>query len=61
VGLPDRKKTFRWLRVSTIVVEVPKQVGHSYPLKNTMEGETALTNYIDKLPKIVAMPKEAAS
>jgi hypothetical protein len=60
ISPPDRRKTARWLRVSTIAVEPTQSQGYAYVLKNAMDQETALANYIGKLPSAVAIPKEAA-
>ena len=56
----DRGRVWRWLRISTIRVENPKQGGQPYLLTNTMEDETIQASYIGKLSNTSALPGEAA-
>jgi hypothetical protein len=56
----DRRITSRWLRISTITVESPKQGGQSYLLINKMEGETAHANFLGRPSGALNMPEEAA-
>ena len=59
IVLSDRPKTSRWLRISTIIVEDPKQKGH-YLLNNITEAEMAQANYLGDASDKVTIPNEAA-
>ena len=60
ISPPDRRKTARWLRVSTIAVEPIHGQGYAYRLKNTMDQETALANYLGQVADKRNIPQEAA-
>ena len=60
ISPPDRRKTVRWLRVSTIAVESTQKQGYAYLLKNTMDRETVFANYRGRVADKMVVPPEAA-
>lgn len=59
ISPPHRAMTARWLRISTIVVEPTQEQGYAYLLKNLIDQETALANYLGQADKR-NIPPEAA-